>query len=299
MNIRRMIALGILGGKKAATEYNAACPTITPTLGADMMDTGAGVFTSGVYGWVPFSTAIVENDANTLKITNAATANGGYTTLASAGDLSANLTTGTFYQCAYDQKAELGVTVSVNIYDGGGYVYGKSEQSTSFVSRAITIRAKGATGYLALQAGTVLKAAWIDNIVFKPITFSTMFSKLVTRTSIDGTYICHPSVLNGTFVGIAAGYTNANNLLLLYTDGVYLTLDQIDGGTWSTLLNEVAYWADGDELKLVISGTTAQVFQNGTQKGADKTITAAGLGTEVHGFNTYASNSVGVVTTNP
>jgi hypothetical protein len=142
--------------------------------------------------------------------------------------------------------------------------------------------------------------AYVDDASVKALT-DTIVS-LGTLAGRSGTYTCHPTITDRTQAGMAVAYKDASNyvLAILYRTNVTVTakLIKVISGTIATdVKSGTVTYSAGAELKVIVNGTTYQLFYNGTQVSTDATI-ADTLGEGVYGFSTSASNSVGTVTAN-
>ena len=81
------------------------------TLGPELWDADAAVFTSGTYSWVARGGNSIDNDSNTLKITYIDDAKGALTYLRDSYDLSSDLTIGQLYELQFDAKVNVGSVI--------------------------------------------------------------------------------------------------------------------------------------------------------------------------------------------
>jgi hypothetical protein len=145
---------------------------------------------------------------------------------------------------------------------------------------------------------------YIDDASVKPFVLASMMTSVGTLDGRNGTYTCHPTVTVNTQAGMVIAYKDASNFVLAVLhhaglSGITCKLMKYIAGVWATdVKSGTVTYSAGAELKVVVNGTTYQLFYNGTQVSTDATISDS-LGYGVYGFNTYAGNTVGVVTANP
>jgi peptidoglycan/xylan/chitin deacetylase (PgdA/CDA1 family) len=148
-----------------------------------------------------------------------------------------------------------------------------------------------------LSAGTT---AYVDNASFAELSFTSLRTKLGTRT---GSYkiTCHPVTVTNSQAGVIVKYLDDNNFVMaiVNTGTRQIELYKRVAGTYTLVANSVAGSVvpeDGGELRLVINGTSYQMFYNGAAISTPQTISDS-LGDDIYGFATNASNSVGAVQT--
>jgi hypothetical protein len=300
----RLLALGLLGGG-GPREINTLCPAIAPTLGTEMWDPDAAIFTDGTYTWWVYGTNTLANDANTLKLAFVDNTNGGGVLLRNTGDLNADLTVGTYYQFKFDLKVNAGSSVQLRLSDGITSHYLKDETGQSFVTTTTTFRGVHTTGgsfaISSLGAGEI---AWVDNLSLRPLANLGVY--LGTRPVQAGWYTCAPVVADHSQCGLDILYKDPLNFarvvvdrlgspdtvkVLTCTNGIYALVANANGA--------ITYGA-GRELKTVIAADgTVSLYYNNVKIGTDGLITLANFGQDVYGFNTLAGNTVGAVTTVP
>jgi len=286
-------------------EINKICPAITPTLGAELWDAGASTFESGVYNWTPYGTNTVENDANTLKITYVNNVSGAYDYLKDDADLSTDLTVDTLYLLSIDTKVNAGSSVNVDVFDGVAvFVIRVEIGAAGFTTTPAVFRAKHAQNcYVRISGFAAGEIAWVDNLSLKAVTATDVL--LGTLSHQAGTYICHPSVAENSAVGFKILYKDASNFVLaivnrLGTDQVQLYT--VTAGVWAAVAaptGNIVYGA-AQELKAIVQvDGKIDLSYNGVAVGAQGALTLANFGKAVYGYNNYAGNTVGAVTTNP
>lgn len=175
--------------------------------------------------------------------------------------------------------------------------------SAAWVQQIATLLVVNSSGNDQIRVRSVGAAAnfYADDASIQPITFSSMRSLLGAMAAKNGTYICHPTVASQTQTGILIEYADDNNWVAMIVhrgDGTARLVSCIAGTCATARTGAITYGA-AKELKCIVNGTTHQLFYDGTQVGADVTISNGGMGLQVHGFNSYAGNTVGTVSANP
>ena len=159
-------------GDGVLDEYALIADQVNPTLGSELWDAAASVFTSGTYAWGPYDSNTIENDANTLKITYVDGAAGAAVAFLDDNDLSADPTIGKMYQFQCDVKVNSG---SVNLFLGirGGGSITKTITNTSFQTHKIYFIAGSGTGpaydLIKLSSFGSGQIFWFDNLSLKEV----------------------------------------------------------------------------------------------------------------------------------
>ncbi len=139
-------------------------------VGPDLFDAGAGVFTSGTYGWVAQGTNLIANDANTLKITYVDHSAGANLTLRDSTDLSADLVSGTLYKIKFDAKVGAGDSVNVTYRQGAppfnvlGRATVTNTEFQTFSLYGVANAIYGAFRQEGMDSGEII---WLDNITIQ------------------------------------------------------------------------------------------------------------------------------------
>ena len=148
------------------------------------------------------------------------------------------------------------------------------------------------------------KYSYFDDVNVYEMNFSSMHTLLGDRKRKNGTYICRPTIDVVSDGGMLIEYKDENNFVLVdinrvsFVDIQARLVSKINGVYAVANANAITYAAK-KELMCVVDGTTHQLFYDGTQVGTDVTIDNSTMGSEVHGFVSRSTNSVGLVTTNP
>lgn len=142
------------------------------TLGADLFDAGAGVFTAGTYSWVAQGNNTIANDANSLKVTYVDSVGGAYLYLQDATDFTANLEVGKLYKLVGDAKVGAGDSVFIYIRDSSGLVTSASAiTGTNFTSFEVYFVATETSAmYIHIYGMSAGEEIWLDNLVLKEVT---------------------------------------------------------------------------------------------------------------------------------
>lgn len=281
-------------------EINASPDPITPTLGAELVTNGG--FDSDTSDWTAESATLASvaggQSGNCLELTNTAASGYGYQ--------NPTVETGEYYQLALYRKSgtatprpNWGKTVT-----GIDYFVLVGADANWSLKTAIA-RMQDANSFIALQVNnvTIGATALFDTVSLKKVTNTQSLLGNIGRK--NGTYTCHPTVALYSQGGLDLNYLDANNLVRMVVarnlsaiSDKAILLKRI-AGTWTEVISGNITYSAGAELKAVVSGTTFQLWYNGTQVGTNQTIDNSGLGTKVYGFNTLAGNTVGTVTTAP
>jgi hypothetical protein len=287
-------------------EINRVAPLITPTLGAELVVNGTMEADSN---WADFRTPTTNERSAAQK--HAGTYSRHFICGASAdGVNSDNFTTvtGTWYQIAYWHYPTVltnQARFQLRKGDNSGYLFsllGLTATTDQWNQIAATARelGGGAAAFLVLQSQDTANC-YVDDASVKPITFSSTLSYLGSRSKRPGTYQCTPTVAANTQAGILLGYADANNFVMAIVNrvaGQAQLLKNISGTYTSVIAGAITYGAE-KALKVIVAsnGTDYSLYYDSVQVGSTTAINDAGLGTAVYGFNTYAGNTVGQVTT--
>lgn len=304
-NKRRRIAgaLATVLSAGGSVEINTTAPAITPTLGAELIVNGG--FDSDASSWTAGGSATLASIAggqsgNCLQITNGS--------FGSAGQTLPALTVGAYYQFLVYQKNGLaggiprwGINPSANEY------VGIPSTQANWTLKTFIARVTSATSNLTLIVNSAAgsQTSLFDGASVKLLTDTQALLGDILRKS--GTFVCHPTVAQFSVCGMDINYLDGNNLVRAVvhrtapaggaTDTAKL-LKRVSG-TWTEVVSGTVTYSAAAELKVIVSGTTFQLWYNGVQVGTNQTIDNSGLGTKVYGFNTLAGNTVGTVTTSP
>ena len=306
---------GAIGNTETTGPSSEACPqyawtggaisgnknVITPTLGESIWDAAASTFESGTYSWAAWPSNTIANVSNSLEITYVDNASGAHVDLKDAADLSSNLTVGRWYSLGFDAKVNTG-SVRYALVSTSLMTTFKDVTSTNFTSLTMTNRANSTIwDYLNnTLMGTGEKAYW-DNLSFKPITLSSIFSTINTG-SVAGTYSVKGTISLGTQAGLALCLNDQANPtagIIVYHDASQFYVDKFTAvGTWTNLIKANGSYGAGNIIKADVTTTSGHVYltayYNNVQIGTQQDITdAAIISNTYHGiFSTYSGNSL-------
>lgn len=156
--------------------------------------------------------------------------------------------------------------------------------------------------YPAVETGSSSFSTIVaDDASFKAITYSSLFA-LLESSFPDAVVKAKPSGVDHAFAGIvvrADAQTNPTNAIFavihIHPGNVYydIALFKKIGSTYTTLISTTAVAkVSGGWLEVRTSGSTVQVFYDGTQVGTDQTVSDAELvDNKYHGIFTSGSTS--------
>ena len=140
------------------------------TLGSELWDSPASVFTSGTYAWVAYNNNTIANDSNTLKITYVDSANGAYVHFKDTSDLSSDLVVGRTYKFTCDVKVGSGDSVGVALYNGSTTTTIATVTDTSFTEVSHFFVANSVNGCWVRTSGFGSgEDIWFDNLSLKQV----------------------------------------------------------------------------------------------------------------------------------
>lgn len=211
-------------------------------------------------------------------------------TAGSAANVSqAVLTSGLFYQAIYTLSAMTAVGFAALF--GTNTVVGPT-QSTD----ATFTHSKRAAGTSAGIRSSSLGAGSVDSISYKQLVLSSLMA-----TRDRGHANCDISVdltvLTGNEAGIVLCVDDAANpssLVRAVHNGVNVVVEKCVAGTWTSLIDTAATYVASATLRVKRTGTTFQVFYNGSQIGSDQTISDVALiyNTRFGMWSTSVSNTL-------
>ena len=165
-------------------EPSSAVPLIGER--ADVFDSDTGTFETGTYAWRALGNNVVENDAQTLKVTRAGGSdsdNGAYNYLAGSQDLISDLVVGDFYRLKLDAKMNAGASVRIAI-GGEGVNLDVAIKGSSFETHTIDFSPTSATRHFVFFSSMEIgDTIWIDNIELHRLGSS--MSKVLTDIEFD------------------------------------------------------------------------------------------------------------------
>ena len=279
------------------------CPAITPVAGNELLVNGNMETGSPPTGWSPWhctrtADASAHGGSQALKIVGDGINSDGMASESIATAVGAWYSASGWFKAAAGSLARLEVSGHDAPYSIG---VSKATASIDYVNLCGTCRAVMSAYFVAVRIGNPAYTAYLDDITFKALTLSSLFTYLGRRSQRPGSYTCKPVLTVGTQCGLAIGYQDADNHILLYHDGVNAKLDKVISGTAASVISGAAAYGAGRELKVIVAanGTDYSLYYNGAKVGSTTAVADAGLGIAVYGFNTFAGNEVGLVTASP
>lgn len=288
-------------------EINTVCPAITPVVGAELGDDG-NMEAVGTGSWGASGTP-------TTLAKSAAQAHGGSQSMNVVVDAQLEgFATVSAKRWATDvtRWVQASVWLYANsrpilarVYDGAAtknLTYsGGDTIGASWTQKLITYReAGGGSGYIQAMSGVGAADAdfYADDMYVQPVTATTVY--VGQRARWDGNYICRPTVTTGTQCGLLVHYADSNNFVMGIVDrqaGKAVLISRIAGTYTVVGSGNITY---GAEKELKITCTPAGNYSlsyDSVQVVVPTAIAQGTLGYETWGFSTYASNTVGLVTT--
>ncbi len=170
---RHMIGIyNVTGGYGILGHISSVAPG-GETLGSDLFNVGAGVFTSGTYSWVPYGTNTIENDSNSLKVTYVNNSQCAYDFLRSGdSDLSSDMVIKNLYKLTVDAKVNAGSSVRLNKSFGGSDSNNSIITVTDFTTVIFygTAQSSVRDSYINFSLMGSGEIIWLDNLVLKNVT---------------------------------------------------------------------------------------------------------------------------------
>lgn len=183
-------------------------------------------------------------------------------------------------------------STSAMIFSGASY----NQRRTSFITNGVT--ALTATAFF--EAGTsAFNLVRGDDYSMKRLTYADLFA-LREPTQANVSLKATPNTLSDQSLSGIVGRANAQSsptsalFAFFRRNGVEtsmnISLVELAGGVYTTLIAETGVTeAAGARLELRLSDTTAQLFYNGVQVGANQTVSASGA---YHGVCITGGNAI-------
>lgn len=287
-----------LGG--GPDEIRKVCPAIVPLLGGTVVTNGDMETGSPPANWVGSSATLTAAADERTGGAGAQSLNIAATAAFGDGRQTLTTTAGVWY--------EYGAWLKKTV--GAGYIYyGLSGIINFYGGAGSALWANYLATRLAAEAAPVLKVfvelngmeVRADDVYCKPITFSTMHVPVDKRNTLAGIYRCYPTVADYTQCGFMIHYADENNYVKAIVDRLgadSVRLYSKIAGVRTPVGNGAITYVAGAELKITVdtSGNYSLDY-DGTNEVAPVAIAQATLGRWVHGFNAYAGNLVGLITT--
>jgi hypothetical protein len=223
---------------------------------------------------------------------------------------------------ASSHKAVVYQTPSISVHDwlkstfwaytpGASAIFGKGENQLngqtayaltgSYAQYKYDLLVKQTAGWklqFGSLAGNANDTQYLDDISCKKLTTTTVYATFDAGAS-DVTVKGAWTTVNGTLAGVIMNLdstTSPLNYVALISNGLQsnLFLWKVVNGTPSQVATGAITYVAGANVELRKSGTTYQMFYNGSQVGADQTISDAGIiNNTIHGIiSTDGGNSL-------
>lgn len=253
--------------------------TITPTLEGELFsDPGMeGTYTAGLDDHL--------SKTGLPTLAQSADVHGGtkaqeFTAVAQNNDLRRALVTvtGQWYLATIWAKRTAGAAGSAKLYwitfASSGYA------EAAYTQKFLAGRANGVTTNVRVifDNGTAFDTVIIDDVSVKPITFTTMLAAGVPASSNNVIVKGAWRTSDGRPSGIAIcldSYTNPQNGLFAFyrRTQVKCMLEKLVNGTWTSLLDVSAAYADDAEVEIRKNESEVSLYYNGAQLGVTQDVT--------------------------
>jgi len=251
----------------------------TPTLGAELLTNGG--FGSDTW-WTHGAEWAIASGVATLT----ALYHGTLTTGANNGVV------GSFCRTQFDVVSVAG---GFQLLINSGASLGISRTTTgTFVE---TYRVTNAKALYQIWGSVNPTTGSIDNVSVKTLTLATLFSAINSDTpNVDVSAAA--TLVAGTQAGVVINLDSVSspaNFVIGYHDGTNVKLEKCVAGVYTNLISTAVAYSAGAAVRVVKSGaTTYQLWYGGTQRGADQSVSDAGIvNNTLHGmFSTYEGNSL-------
>lgn len=265
-----------------------------PSVGADMVDPGAGTFDSGTYSWVAAGTNTIANVSGELQTTYVNNADGASQQLTTANDLQSTVSLAEWYRLKLDAH-RTGGDVSPFIAAGSNYNVFFAVGASGVTNREMHFSPNVTNPVFYsgrfMVAGVV---GYLDNWSLQPFTRATLFaapSAAYTRFAGDVAVRAVMTVGVGADAGVFCKLDSLSNpqsyvLAAINRDSnLNVRLYKSVSGTKTMLIGaSVTYVADAI-LEIRCTGTTVQLWYNGAQVGTDQTVSDGAIASgAIHGL---------------
>lgn len=203
-------------------------------------------------------------------------------------------------------------TASAWAYVSGGSCYlvvnglvvaaGPVANAAAWAQLLMTNRATSATPSILIQSSAAVSTFYADDASFQQMSFATMLARLGTLDRKSGTWTCKPTVADWTQCGLLLNYASPTNFVMLIVNRVGTDQAQLLSclnGSWASVIAGNITYGAAKELKVIVNSGQYSLYYDGAQIGTTQNIDGSTLGFQCHGFNTFAGNTVGLVTTSP
>ena len=308
-----MQILPILLQNKGFPQLNMVCPSITPTLGPNLLtDPGleAWDFASDLtsYQKYLFGDSSLAREGTTKRSGSYSAKMSGTTGFARILQGLNGRTPGNYIKLsAYVKSDPAGATGRIQPEDQVvifPYFTGITA-TTDWVNHYCTNLIYGTNGVLMSVKG--MGDLYVDDLVECEIDLASTLVYIGDHHVMDGTYTCTPTATRPAAVGMVIEYKDINNFVMAtiapYQFNVETSVKvklykRVGGGAFTEVIDSAfPTYVAGAPLSVVVSGTDHSLYYNSVQIGTTKTIDNSGMGTKVYGHSADALNTVGTVTT--
>lgn len=273
----------------------------TPTLGAELISNGDAETGNPPTGWTQGGTP-------TTFIQSNEQAHGGTFSLKMITDQASeqafspafSTTTGKWYFYSLWARPTAVVNERLGITRGSGAAgdnFLKSSPANTWTQHFAAYRetAGGAGAKIGVYTTAAAQTVYVDDASAKEIDIASSIATVETNRS-DATI--QAAISRGTLASLASqsglalrvdSTSNPQNFLIAYINGTTAYLDQYKAGVITNLRNGAITYGADKVLKVTLSGTTAQLFYDNVQVGANATVDAAIVGTR-HGLFSTTTN---------
>lgn len=211
-------------------------------------------------------------------------------------------TVGTWYALAGYVKRIAGGSGRIAFVQSTGEIVIQQRTSSSASWTLLDVTARAPVTSMQVWLGNVTAASGedhrFDDVSLKALTLSTLFATInngLTHCDVSA----KATLVAGTHAGVVANLDSVSspaNFVIAYHDGTSVYLDKCVGGTYTNLISAAVAYSAGAIIRIVRpAGTnTFQLWYNGVQRGADQSVSDAGIVSNTrHGlFSAYDGNSL-------
>ena len=253
----------------------------TPTMGANIIAAGKGVFTSDIESWAALGGNLVTNDGGELKIVYVDTAGGALLNLIPEAEFSAVPVVNERYRFEFDGRVNAGGNVSVTFRSEALYYNSQSITSTVKSTYSLTLLNHGAVAReINISLFGAGETTWLDNLKLYQLTSSDLFASIaMPMPATFDMKAAATGALASTQAGVWVGDgANPTNYIMATCERAKVALWKKVGSTISVVYSTNTAYVAGALIELRrTAATTYQLWYNGSQIGTNQTISDAGL----------------------
>ena len=169
--------------------YGLISDNVTPSLGAELWDAGADIFTSGTYAWEEFDDNGIANVSNELEITYEDNSEGAKIGLRNSKDLNDDLTINQTYKLKIDAYYSGGSSGSkLRLYGGGsgssGNQYSDVLTTTKTTYTFYFVAGNATSCLIQLHSMGASNKVYVDNLSLKPVNGNPGLMTSMTASDI-------------------------------------------------------------------------------------------------------------------